>query len=96
MTFALSLVSVAMAPLAIERMSRAAPRNERPVLILIASIALYIALPRCAGVSVARQLPIMAPKLVLPLGLLATVVFSFLLWKTAYCAVKRWRKSVAL
>jgi len=82
MTFMLSLVSIAMAPLAIETMSRAAQRNERPVLILIANIALYIALPLCAGVWVARRVPRIACKLVLPLGLLATVVFSFLMWET--------------
>jgi BASS family bile acid:Na+ symporter len=82
MTFVLSLVSIAMAPLAIETMSQAGQRNERPVLILIANIALYIALPLCAGVWVARHVPKIAPKLVLPLGLIATIVFSFLMWET--------------
>src|SRR6516164_7563365 len=43
MTFVLSLVSIAMAPLAIEVMRRTGQRNERPILILIASIALYVA-----------------------------------------------------
>jgi len=82
MTFVLSLVSVAMAPLAIATISQVAQRNERSVLILIANIALYIALPLCAGVWVARHVPKIAPKLVLPLGLLATIVFSFLMWET--------------
>jgi BASS family bile acid:Na+ symporter len=80
--FVLSLVSVAMAPLAIETMPQMLQRNERPVLILTAHIALYIALPLCAGVLAARHAPNIAHKLVLPLGLLATVAFLFLMWET--------------
>ena len=82
MTFVLSLVSVAMIPLAIEVMPQTAQRNERPVLILIASIALYILLPLFAGVWTARGLPKVAPRLVLPLNVLATIVFLFLMWET--------------
>lgn len=82
MTFVLSLVSVAMAPLAIEAMPQIAQRNERPVLILIATIALYIALPLCAGVWVARGLPKVASRLVVPLSLIATAAFLFLMWET--------------
>ena len=82
MTFVLSLVSIAVTPLAIEAIPQAAQRNERPVLILIANIALYIALPLCAGVWVARRAPKIVPRLVLPLGLLATVAFMFLMWET--------------
>jgi BASS family bile acid:Na+ symporter len=82
MTFVLSLVSVAMTPLAIETMPQMVQRNERPVLILIAHIALYIALPLCAGVWAVRRAPKLAPRLVLPLGLLATVAFLFLMWET--------------
>ena len=82
MTFVLSLVSVAMAPLAIEAMPQIAQRNERPVLILIATIALYIALPLCAGIWVARGLPKVASRLVVPLSLVATVAFLFLMWET--------------
>lgn len=48
MTFVLSLVGVVMTPLAIETMPQIVQRNERPVLILIANIALYIGLPLCA------------------------------------------------
>ena len=82
MTFGLSLVSIAMTPLAIEAIPQAAQRNERPVLILIANVALYIALPLCAGVWVARRAPKIATRLVLPLGLLATVAFLFLMLET--------------
>src|SRR5271166_2477006 len=47
MTFVLSLVSIAMTPLAVELMPQAAQHNQRPILLLITSIALYIALPLC-------------------------------------------------
>ena len=82
MAFVLSLVSVAMTPLAIETMPQMLQRNERPVLILIAHIALYIALPLCAGVWAARHARKIAPRLVMPLGFLATVAFLFLMWET--------------
>ena len=82
MTFVLSLVSIAMTPLAIEAMPQTAQRNERPILILIAAIALYIALPLCDGVWAARRTPKIALRLVLPLSLLATVAFLFLMWET--------------
>ncbi len=49
MTFVLSLVSIAMTPLALEVMPQAAQRNQRPILVLIMSIVRYIALPLCAG-----------------------------------------------
>jgi BASS family bile acid:Na+ symporter len=81
-TFVLSLVSIAMAPLAIEAMPEMVQRNERPLLLLITQIALYIALPLCAGVWAARYAPKITPRLELPLGLLATVVFLFLMWET--------------
>ncbi len=82
MTFVLSLVSVAMAPLAIEVMPQVATRSQRPILELLASIALYIGLPLGAGLWVARLVPKIAPRLVLPLGILASVVFVFLMWET--------------
>ena len=82
MTFVLSLVSIVMTPLAIEAMPEMAQRNERPVLLLITNIALYIALPLCAGVWAVRCAPKIAPRLELPLGLLATLVFLFLMWET--------------
>ena len=82
MTFVLSLVSIAMTPLAIEAMPPTALHNERPLFILIAAIALYIALPLCAGVWAARRAPKVALRMVLPLSLLATVTFLFLMWET--------------
>jgi bile acid:Na+ symporter, BASS family len=82
MTFVLSLVSIAMAPLAIEVMPQTAQRSQRPILNLVASIALYIALPLCVGLWASRRAPKIAPRLVLPLGILATIVFSFLMWET--------------
>ncbi len=82
MLFVLSLVSIAITPLAIEVLPQIARRSERPLLHLVASIALYIGLPLCAGLWVARRVPKIAPKLVLPLEILATVVFVFLMWET--------------
>ena len=82
MTFVLSLVSIALTPLAIEAMPQMRQRSAWPVLILIAHIALYMALPLCAGVWAAHRSPKTAPRLVLPLDLLATVAFLFLMWET--------------
>ena len=81
-TFVLSLVSIAMAPLAIETMPEMVQRNERPLLLLITQIALYIALPLCAGVWGGRCAPKIAPRLELPLGVLATVAFFFFMGET--------------
>src|SRR5690349_8998404 len=55
LTFALSLVSIAIIPLAIEAMPYTLQRNERPVILLITNSLLYIALPLCAGVWLARR-----------------------------------------
>src|SRR6516165_12585756 len=82
MTFVLSLVSIAMTPLAIEAIPQAAQRNEQPILSLMVSMLLYIALPLCVGLWVARRTPKIAPRLVLPLEILATVVFLLLMWET--------------
>ena len=82
MTFVLSLVSIAMTPLAIKVMPQTARSNQQPLLLLVAHIALYIALPLCAGLWAARRAPKIAPKLVLPLGILASIVFVFLMWET--------------
>jgi BASS family bile acid:Na+ symporter len=81
-TFVLSLVSVAMAPLAVEVMPRVIERSERPILILLGDIALYITLPLVAGLWAARLLPKLAPRLVAPMGILATVTFLFIMWET--------------
>ena len=82
MIFVLSMVSIAMIPLAIEVMPQTAQRNQRPMLLLATSIALYIALPLCAGLWTARRAPKIASRLVMPLGVLATIVFIFLMWET--------------
>lgn len=82
MIFLLSLGSVAMTPLAIELVSETVQRDQRPMLLLITSIALYIALPLCAGLWAARRAPKIASRLVLPLEVLATIVFIFLMWET--------------
>jgi predicted Na+-dependent transporter len=81
-TFVLSVVSIVMTPLAIEVIPETVQLNQRPVLLLVTNIALYIALPLCAGVWAARRAPKVAPRLELPLGLLASVVFVFLMWET--------------
>jgi BASS family bile acid:Na+ symporter len=82
MTFVLSAVSIALIPLAVEVMPRTAQRSERPILHLITSILAYIAAPLCAGLWMARRLPNLAARLVLPLEILATAVFVFLMWET--------------
>ena len=82
MTFVLSLVSIAMTPLAVEVMPQSAQRNQRPILLLVTSIVLYIALPLCAGLWAARRAPAISARLVLPLGVLATIAFAFLMWET--------------
>ena len=77
MTLVLSVVSIAMAPLAIEVMPQTAQRSQRPILHLVASIVLYIALPLCAGLWASRRAPKIAPRLVLPLGILALDCVQF-------------------
>src|SRR6516165_12627932 len=88
MTFVLSLASIALTPLAVEVMPQTAQRNERPILNLIASVLLYIAVPLCAGLWVALRAPQIVPRLVLPLEILATLVFLFLMWETLRMATK--------
>jgi predicted Na+-dependent transporter len=95
MTFVLSLVSVAMAPLAVEVMPQTAQRNQRPILLLMMSIVLYIGLPLCAGLWAARHAPKIAPRLVLPLGVLATVAFLYLSGRRAWCGVRPLIQSAA-
>ena len=82
MTFVLSLVSIAITPLAIQVMPQTAQRSERPILNLTISMLLFIGAPLCAGLWLARRAPKIAPRLVLPLEILATVVFLFLMWET--------------
>lgn len=82
LTFVLSLVSIAMTPLAIATMPEMVRHDEKPILFLLGSIAVYVALPLWAGLWVAKRVPTVASKLVLPLGGLATVAFLFLMWET--------------
>jgi BASS family bile acid:Na+ symporter len=82
MTFVLSLASIAITPLAVEVMPQIAQRSERPIRSLAISILLYIASPLCVGLWVVRRAPRTAPRLVLPLEILATVAFLFLMWET--------------
>jgi BASS family bile acid:Na+ symporter len=92
MTFVLSVVSIALTPLAIEVMPEMTQRSERPVLLLVANIALYIALPLAAGVWAAPRAPKIARKLILPMGLLASVVFVFLMWETRLLRAQAFRE----
>ena len=81
-TFILTVVSIATTPLVLEVMPQTAQRSERPILSLTVSILLYIAAPLCAGLLVARRAPKMSLRVVLPLEILATAVFLFLMWET--------------
>ena len=82
MTLVLSLASIVLTPLAFEVMPRIAQRSERPILSLIASMLLYISAPLCAGLWMARRAPTIAPRLVVPLEILASAVFVFIMWET--------------
>ena len=82
MTLVLSLASIVLTPLAFEVMPRIAQRSERPILNLIASMLLYISAPLCAGLWMARRAPTIAPRLVVPLEILASAVFVFIMWET--------------
>src|SRR5580692_5430622 len=57
MTFVLSVVSIAMTPLAVQVMPETAQRTQRPILLLVTNIALYIALPLAVGVWASRRWP---------------------------------------
>jgi BASS family bile acid:Na+ symporter len=82
MTAVLSLVSIVVTPLAVEVFPQAARQNERPILSLVGAIFLYIALPLCAGLWIGRRLPQIARRMVLPLVILATLTFMFVMWET--------------
>lgn len=82
MTFLLSMLSIAITPLAIEVMPLMARRSQRPILNLTMSVLLYLAMPLCIGWWLARKAPKIAPRFVLPIEVLATVVFLFLMWET--------------
>jgi BASS family bile acid:Na+ symporter len=82
LTLVLTLVSIVLAPLAFEVMPRIGQRSERPILSLIVSMLLYISAPLFAGLWIARRVPTIAPRLILPLEILASAVFVFLMWET--------------
>jgi len=82
LTFVLSLVSIAMTPLAIATMPEMVRHDQKPFLLLLSSLAMYVALPLGVSVWVAKRAPKVASKLVLPLGGLATVTFLLLMWET--------------
>lgn len=82
MTALLSLVSVVMTPLAVEAFPQAARENERPILSLVGAIFLYIALPLLAGLWVARRAPKISRRMVLPLVMIASVIFIYVMWET--------------
>ena len=82
MTAVLSLVSIVMTPLAVEIFPQAARQNQRPILSLVGAIFLFIALPLLAGLGVARRAPEFARRMVMPLLVLATFIFVFVMWET--------------
>lgn len=82
MTAVLSVVSIVVTPLAVEVFPQAAKENQRPILSLVGAIFLFIALPLGAGLLVARGLPGIARRMVLPLVILATFTFVFVMWET--------------
>lgn len=82
MTAVLSLVGVVMTPLAIQAFPDAAGQNQSPILSLITAMSLYMVLPLCAGLWIGRHLPKIAPRLVLPLLVLASAAFVFAMWET--------------
>jgi BASS family bile acid:Na+ symporter len=82
MTAVLSVVSIVMTPLAFQVFPQAAQQSQRPILSLIGTLLLYIALPMAAGLLVSRRLPGFAPRMILPLITVATVAFVFLMWET--------------
>jgi len=83
MVFLLTLVSLVITPLALELMPRAAASHHpRPLLSLLETLVLYLALPLWAGLALSSRKPSFAARLVLPLNVLATVSFLFLMWET--------------
>jgi BASS family bile acid:Na+ symporter len=83
MVFLLTLASLVITPLAIEIVPQAAvAHHPRPLLRLLETLFLYLALPLWAGLTLSHRKPSFAARLVLPLNLLATVSFLVLMWET--------------
>jgi BASS family bile acid:Na+ symporter len=94
MTFVLSVVSLAIAPIMIEVMPQIVERSQRPILQLLTDITLYIGLPLWAGRWAARRVPKLALRLVTPLNIVASIAFLTLMFETrivrkeAFAAIK--------
>jgi BASS family bile acid:Na+ symporter len=84
MTFLLTLVSLAITPLVLEVMPRAAAHHPRPLLSLLETLVLYLALPLWAGLMLSRRAPAFTSRLVTPLNVLASVAFLALMWETRH------------
>lgn len=82
MTAVLSLVSIVMTPLAVQAFPDAAAQTHRPIVSLISAIVLYMAIPLFAGLWVGRSIPQISRRAVLPLVVLATITFIYLMWET--------------
>lgn len=83
MMFLLTLVSLAITPLALQVVPQAAvSHHPRPLLRLLETLLLYLALPLWAGLTLSSRKPSFASRLVLPLNVLATVSFLALMWET--------------
>jgi bile acid:Na+ symporter, BASS family len=82
MTFVLSLISVAIAPLMIEVIPEIVKRSQSPILQLLEDIAFYIGIPLAAGLWTSRRSPQLASRLVTPLNIIASVAFLTLMFET--------------
>ena len=83
MIFLLTLVSLAITPLALEVMPQAAvAHHPRPLLRLLETLLLYLALPLWLGLTLSHRAPRLTSKLVMPLNIFATVTFLVLMLET--------------
>ncbi len=82
MTFLLTLVSLAITPLVLGVMPQAAAHHPKPLLSLLQTLVLYLAVPLWAGLILSRRAPRLTSRLVMPLNVVATVAFLVLMWET--------------
>lgn len=83
MIFLLTVVSLAITPLALEVMPQAAvSHHPRPLLRLLETLLLYLALPLWAGLTLSHRAPRLTSRLVMPLNIFATVTFLALMLET--------------
>ncbi len=81
--FLLTLVSLAITPLALEVMPQAAvAHHPRPLLRLLETLLLYLALPLWVGLTLSHRAPRLTSRLVMPLNIFATVTFLALMLET--------------